>query len=127
MNLESLRKKIKKEFLASILILLFAIGITILCWNGLFKGDIEASSWFQRSGSIAVLLALWVEYKLFKVSGLSNPRNKDGQSYEDLECADTLYNEFSGYVEVLKISAAIVAILGTLICGYGDILYKCIY
>ncbi|MFC1235977.1 hypothetical protein [Vibrio sp. F74] len=124
MNLESLRKKSKVELWTSVPILLLAVIIPTLCWFGILKGSIDASSWFQRSGSIMVLFAVWAEFKLFKLSANLNPRSKNGQTWEDLGHADVLHKEFVGYLATFKIIAAMLAIMGTLICGYGDLIHR---
>lgn len=124
MNLESLRKKSKIELGTSVPVLLLAVGIPAMCWFGVLKGSVDASSWFQRSGSITVLFAVWAEFKLFKLGENLNPRSDGGQTWEDLGHADVLHKEFAGYLATFKIIAAMLAITGTLICGYGDLFHK---
>lgn len=76
------------------------------------------ATWFQRSGSLMVVIALLVEFKLFSI-----------QAYFDL------YNT-AMYVPVdipkiyrvmyicISTFAALTMVLGTLIWGYGDIIIK---
>ncbi|MEZ8043116.1 MULTISPECIES: hypothetical protein [Vibrio] len=127
MNLKSLRKKSVIELGTSVPILLLAVGIPFMCWFGVLKGNGDVSSWFQRSGSIMVLFAVWAEFKLFKLGAILNPRSDDGQTWEDLDHADILHKEFAVYLATFKIIAAMLAITGTLICGYGDLLHKHLY
>lgn len=124
MELESLKRTAKKELLASVPILLLAVIAPLLGWFGFLKGHHDAGSWFQRSGSITVLFALWAEYNFFKLSENLNPRSENGLTYQNILNTDALHNEFSGYLRVSKVIAAMMAILGTIICGYGDLLYS---
>ncbi|MEJ6123249.1 hypothetical protein MT390_15415 [Vibrio sp. 2-Bac 85] len=127
MNLETLIKKSKTELWTLLPVLFLGVTIPTLCWFGFFKGAIEPSSWFQRSGSITVLLAVWAEFKIFKLNESINPRSKSGQTWDNLKHADILHKKFAGYLNSFKVIAAMLAISGTIICGYGDLLYELLY
>ncbi|EPF9727977.1 hypothetical protein ACSWLQ_002265 [Vibrio fluvialis] len=123
MELETLRKSAKMELWTSVPVMFLALAIPTLFWFGFLKGAVDASSWFQRSGSFMILFAVWAEFKLFKLGNNMNPRSEHGQSWDDIGNSDALHKEFGGYVATFKTIAAILAIFGTLICGYGDLVY----
>ena len=93
---------------------LISLATDILCKEG------EPRFWFQRSGSIMVLMTAWVEYKLSRINADINPppsgyvaelkwREKYGKRYKTIS-----------YVALGFI------VLGTFIWGYGDIPFKAI-
>ena len=71
--------------------------------------------WFQRSGSVAVLLSALAEYQLLKV-------NPDINYAKSAYAAETEYKEQYGVIFdfALYLATGIFAV-GTLIWGYGDI------
>lgn len=88
-----------------------------LAYFGFFKPSEETlASWFQRSGSITVILALWVEFLLIRI-----------QKYHVLT-GDLIVDEpepehklIPLYTTILY-AAGLFAIVGTVIWGYGDIM-----
>lgn len=74
--------------------------------------------WFQRSGSIIVVLALWIELKNNKANSLINPR---GFITEEFEVIKKEYGKRHSFVTWFGFW---VAIIGSIIWGYGDILFK---
>jgi hypothetical protein len=73
-------------------------------------------SWFQRSGSVMVIVAVWAEVKL---SGIYSALNPTGWITED---GDVLRNEYGSYYKWIVGLVAVVAVVGTLIWGYGDLI-----
>jgi hypothetical protein len=75
----------------------------------------STSIWFQRSGSLAVFVAVCVEYNLFKLgsniilTGLVKPSEK-----HPTEALTPAYR-------ALHVASAILAVTGTIIWGYGDL------
>lgn len=76
------------------------------------------SSWFHRSGSIMVIIAIWAEYKLFSLNDYFDLHNI--RVYGPID-TPKIYK--SMYVLVSTI-AAIGMISGTLIWGYGDVFIR---
>ncbi len=81
------------------------------------EGETTAS-WFQRSGSLMVIIAIWTEYKLFSMN-----------DYFDLH--DTRYvvpidlpKTYKQIYTLITIIAALAMVFGTLIWGYGDVFIK---
>ncbi|MEC4728978.1 hypothetical protein HWQ46_26045 [Shewanella sp. D64] len=109
--------QIKKQLLFCIPLTLLAVTFPLAAWFSHFVPSGEPPDvWFQRSGSITVLLAVWMEYNLMKVNEHVNP---SGSTYSQQE------NLSQKYVKKFKIAQYIIVILaisGTLIWGYGDLL-----
>ena len=122
MELRQLKSKVRTELVTSIPLLVLAVLVPVAAWHGIFQYGKELPIWFQRSGSITVLFAVWVEFKLFSLSGLTNPISSNGQTWNDLKNRDVLSSKYGRRITYLKYFAAILAITGTVICGYGDIL-----
>lgn len=94
----------------AILILLAAV----LC--PLMPAEESRSSWFQRSGSIVVVLSIWVQFKLLSI-----------QTYLDQDAYNIPIEVpgwyFGAYQYISRITV-IVMLCGTIIWGYGDIILK---
>lgn len=76
--------------------------------------DETQQSWFQRSGSIVVILSVWVEFKLFDI-----------KSYFDKSAYSVpfeLSNSYHFAYKTISIITVFTAISGTVIWGYGDLL-----
>jgi len=112
-------KEVKKWRLNSILFILTAIPIPFLAYIGLFMPSNEdIQIWFQRSGSLIVLISSLAEYHAFKMLNTFNP----------IEMANepefTTKIQYSNQAKILIIVSAICIGIGTIIWGYGDILYR---
>ncbi|ELC3160006.1 TPA: hypothetical protein ACMDUA_005149 [Vibrio harveyi] len=123
MELSEIKKKVKRELLTSVPILLLAFIFPILAWFGVFQLEDNSAIWFQRSGSVTVLFAVWVEFKLFKLAGLTNPISENGKTYDDMRKSDYLQTHNSKKIQIIKYLAAVLAISGTVIWGYGDLIF----
>ncbi|HAV1550653.1 TPA: hypothetical protein ACX3EK_004595 [Vibrio parahaemolyticus] len=123
MELSEIKKKVKRELLTSVPILLLAFIFPILAWFGVFQLEDNSAIWFQRSGSVTVLFAAWVEFKLFKLAGLTNPISENGKTYDDMRKSDYLQTHNSKKIQIIKYLAAVLAISGTVIWGYGDLVF----
>lgn len=122
--LGELKRKINIELLTTLPLLFLSIAIPIAAWHGVYQYDEDVTIWFQRSGSLMVFFSVWLEYKLFKISNLTNPISKDGLTFEDLAHRDALNNHYGVRLKSYKYVSAVLAIIGTVIWGYGDILMK---
>lgn len=108
-------KEIMAELLQCIPLYALAIVVAIAAYNSiLIPCEEKPEIWFQRSGSIVVLLAVWIEYKLIKINGDVNP---SGASYSQLQELNTKYGTAH---KVASYLVAVLAISGTFIWGYGD-------
>jgi hypothetical protein len=115
------KNRIRKELLHCILFIAIAILIPFvsLYWDCRPQNE-SIGTWFQRSGSFMVLLAVLVEYKLFSINGDVNPNGVISVEQGELSEKFGRWHKVSTYLAVL------LAILGTLIWGYGDLLYTLI-
>lgn len=120
--LAELERKIKIELLTTLPLLLLSVAIPISAWHGIYKYDTDVTIWFQRSGSLMVLFAVWLEYKLFKISSLTNPISESGVTWQDLAHRDALNAKYDNKLKTYKYITALLAITGTVIWGYGDII-----
>lgn len=117
---EEERKKIKsiKTMLVRCgVFLFFALAFSLyaaLC--PLLPVSETQSTWFQRSGAVVVVLTVWVQFELQSVKIYFD---KDAYSVPFL----LPKNYWSSY-SFVSISNVIAMVLGTVIWGYGDILYK---
>ena len=108
-------KEIMAELLQCIPLYLLAIAVAIAAYNSIFiPCEEKPEIWFQRSGSIVVLFAVWIEYKLIKINGDVNP---SGSSYSQQQKLNTKYG--TAY-KIASYLVAVLAISGTFIWGYGD-------
>ncbi|HIF9274972.1 hypothetical protein [Photobacterium damselae] len=123
MELVEIKKKVKRELLTSVPILFLAFIFPILAWFGVFQLEDNSAIWFQRSGSITVLFAVWVEFKLFKLAGLTNPISENGKTYDDMRKSDYLQTHNLKKIQIIKYLSAVLAISGTVIWGYGDLIF----
>ncbi len=103
-------------FIGSITLLVVFFSIDMIYADG--NND---TYWFQRSGSVVVVLAAWLEYRqikpFFDVLKLKDKAANAGNKYFGLWAEDTVRNFFSGI-------ALFLAIAGTIVWGYGDLLFK---
>jgi hypothetical protein len=106
---------------ANLVIDVFLLGMCIIPSLWALSIDLNGSTefWFQRSGSIMVIFAVLLEFNLFK--------------YNSVEEAGTVYVEGQAvskggalptFKKIIKVFGFILAILGTLIWGYGDLPFK---
>jgi hypothetical protein len=119
-----LDRKIKFELFSTLPLLLLSVVIPILAWYGIYQYDTDVSIWFQRSGSLTVLFAVWLEFKLFKITNLIKPISKNGLTYQDLAHRAALNTKYGNRLKTYKHITAGLAIAGTVIWGYGDIIRK---
>lgn len=117
----AIESSISKELFIIILLLAFSAVIPICAWYGFLQQDDDVSIWFQRSGSLMVLFAVWAEYKLFKVHRLTMPMSEGGETYQDAAHTGELKTKYGKILNVINFISAILVIMGTVIWGYGDI------
>lgn len=83
---------------------------------GIFKPEEEnISVWFQRSGSLIVMLAVIVEFNLLSIHTYLNSARIHFNEYEDLK------KKYGVKHNIFSVFTVIIAIAGTVIWGYGDL------
>ncbi|MPS37814.1 hypothetical protein D8S93_03940 [Vibrio sp. VGrn 2] len=114
--MERAGKEIERKLLYCIPLLILAVITPILAWYSFIIPDKEAPAmWFQRSGSLTVLFAVWMEYNLMKVNEHVFP---SGHIFSQQEA---LAKKYQPIFKVAQYIAVLLAIVGTVIWGYGDL------
>ncbi|WP_444896918.1 hypothetical protein [Microbulbifer sp. SSSA005] len=111
----NIQSKFLKKAIGSTLLIALGVIIMIGSSQGVMLPLIDKPEiWFQRSGAIAVLIAVYIEYiaqhQLKSISALA---------YEGI----SLSSSYSTYFDWISKSCIALAIIGTVIWGYGDLLY----
>lgn len=78
----------------------------------------QESIWFQRSGSITVLFAVWIEYNLSTVNEHINLSGIWTTEQANLS------NKYKHVYKIFQYIGVLLAVAGTVIWGYGDVIYK---
>ncbi|MCU7928332.1 MAG: hypothetical protein KZQ97_18100 [Candidatus Thiodiazotropha sp. (ex Dulcina madagascariensis)] len=119
--LASIEGSINKELFVISFLLVISAVIPICAWYGFFQQDKDVSIWFQRSGSLTVLFAVWAEYKIFKVHTLTMPMSDGGETYQDAAHTGVLKTKYGNKLSVINFVSVTLVIIGTIIWGYGDL------
>lgn len=110
---------VKKAIIIAVSFFLLAILVpAISLFDELRPQNEILASWFQRSGSLVVLLALFAEYQLLKIREIMNPSGLITK--DDEYCRDRYGSAYDCLVYV----GLTCALFGTLIWGYGDLIVK---
>jgi hypothetical protein len=120
--LAEVERKVTHRLLATIPAMILILALPVFAWNGVLQYDADTATWFQRTGSIVVLLAVWIEYMLFRVDRLCNPISGNGVTYQDMAHRDALAIKYNRGISHYKLVVAAIAVTGTIIWGYGDII-----
>ncbi|MBY8086280.1 hypothetical protein KW496_11685 [Vibrio fluvialis] len=109
-------RDIVKALLYSIPLMIVAVVAPIAAYNQLLLplGE-NAGSWFQRSGAITLVFALWVEFNLIRVN---EHINLSGITISD---QTELSQKYKLVYRVFQYLGIFLAIVGTIICSYGDL------
>ena len=109
--------KVKINLWYAFALLVLAVAVTAMAYLGLLRPQEEEQSiWFQRSGSVMVVCAIWAEIRLFKIDNLVNPSGLVSAEFRTFE-------PFKRWYFFLRIAGFFIAILGTMVWGYGDIFF----
>lgn len=81
----------------------------------------DAAFWFQRSGSIMVVLALLAELRVLAVESLVIAR-----SNSFLYCHIYIEQKYNLKLKIINCISYFVIALGTLIWGFGDVFYPAV-
>ena len=114
------RATIKKSLFTTLPILLLATVIPFIAVYipALMPAEETTGGWFQRSGSIVVALVVWIELKNNSIDGYIFPNGMVSSEY------GIFSKEYKTYFLAIRWFGVTLAILGTIIWGYGDILLK---
>lgn len=116
---QEIEASIKRNLRIAVSLLIFAFVVPVISVLLDFCATrSDPFYWFQRSGSITVLFAVIAEYFLFRVDGDINP---PPSSYVAEMKWNDRYGDKHRFCSVL---ALMLAVLGTFIWGYGDILFR---
>lgn len=109
-------KKYRKN---SVILILIAMCIPVIAYTGILKPNIDSIQiWFQRSGALIVFVSSVAEYHAFKMRNIFSPVKMA------IEPKATIKIKYSEQAEKIIYFAAILIGCGTIIWGYGDLLYK---
>lgn len=116
-EIEKAESDITKAIYISVPLIIFGVLAPILSYYSVFiPEDEKRAVWFQRSGSLSVLFGVWIEYNLSKVN---EHINLSGLWVTEQE---TLRDEYNLKYSIVQYVGIFLAVMGTLIWGYGDIL-----
>lgn len=111
------KKKIKNVFRMCSIILLMASVLPLLAYFIDFRPNGEtAGSWFQRSGSIMVMLIILSEFRLFSIARYEIPVDKGTLQKQPVS------EEFKKPYTLISYLSVLIAAIGTIIWGYGDLI-----
>lgn len=110
---------IKQKLIGCSVFLVFAAALSFvaLVWPDISPARDTFGAWFQRSGSVMVVGAIWVEFILFKIKPFINPSES---AYVVPFEVPQVYRK---WFKALSGAAVFFALLGTLIWGYGDLFF----
>jgi hypothetical protein len=109
--------KCYRDVAVSLILIVVAIFIPFLANIGFIKPEAETINiWFQRSGSITVLLSLVAEYVISRLHGIIRPAGFTSKETENIR------KKLENPLMVLRYIGGGAAVLGTIIWGYGDLL-----
>ncbi|HIF5585035.1 TPA: hypothetical protein ACX3CS_004521 [Vibrio parahaemolyticus] len=109
-------RDIVKALLYSIPLMIIAIVVPIgAYYQVLLPVGESVGSWFQRSGAITLIFALWVEFNLIKVN---EHINLSGITISDQA---ELSEKYKLVYRTFQYLGIFLAIAGTVICSYGDL------
>lgn len=117
---EGFEKEVTNRIWLCGLLLIPALAAPIFAYYGFLMPDSELQGvWFQRSGSIAVIIAIFSELLLAKLNSYPGLQSslKDIGNYGD----PIWFHLF--FYKLVYFTAGLIAVIGTIIWGYGDLLY----
>ncbi|MBY5920584.1 hypothetical protein [Ferrimonas balearica] len=120
-QVNTMKRTLKHDILLIPLLFFIAVLLPVFAWHGVGSLDSDIGEWFQRSGSLVVLCAAVLEYLLFKITLSATPASGERTGRRPHYRVSSTYLK---YIQALKYVTAIVAIIGTVIWGYGDLMYQ---
>lgn len=115
------RKPLDKEFVQAYFVIGLSLGylLVITLQSKLLMVD-DPEIWFQRSGSVLVIFALLIEAYVVSINNRLNPIG-----WADLD-VDLLRKHYLHKHSRLQFILTFQLLVGTLIWGYGDLIYPII-
>ena len=112
-------RDIVRALLYSIPLIILAVAAPMAAYRlVLLPVGENLGSWFQRSGAITLVLAIWVEFNLIKVN---EHINLSGITISD---QIKLSEKYKLVYRVFQYLGIVLAISGTVICSYGDLITR---
>ena len=110
-------RKLRAELYLIVFLCASAIVVGPLSLYSVLRPESESlASWFQRSGAITSIFAVFAQYR---ISGFLESIR--GSTFAE---SWSIYNLFKTHYQVLSWVIAIITIWGALVWGYGDLLLK---
>ena len=115
-NIDVMRRKLLTELVFIVLLGVFAVLAAVLAGLGVWKPITESSAiWFQRSGAIVTVFCVVAQLRingfLERIRGHAN-----AESF-------VLFRAFEKHQSTVSWFVGVVAVLGAVIWGYGDLLF----
>ncbi len=117
--MEQARKRIRRTLLLCTPLIFLGIFIPVIAiCEPIIPANQEVNEWFQRSGSILVLLVVWLEVLTHSIDGYIYPSGMATSHHVKLKVI------FKKYYLIIRVSTVLMAIAGTAIWGYGDLFFN---
>jgi hypothetical protein len=118
-EVERQSNKIKNNFFR---VKFFCVLSILTPFSSIFAENYEL--FFARSGSLIVVFFILSEIECYKNDDLMMPMDEKGKSYINQASEDKLKGEYNKKNKRYKKIAAYFGISGTIIWGYGDLIWK---
>lgn len=118
-EVERQSNKIKNNFYR---VKFFCVLSILTPFSSIFAENYEL--FFARSGSLIVVFFILSEIECYKNDDLMMPMDEKGKSYINQASEDKLKGEYNKKNKRYKKIAAYFGISGTIIWGYGDLIWK---
>lgn len=118
--------RIKRNFWIVKVLGVFAVLVLIIFWIPLPFFIVNHHNWFARGGSIVVVFFIISELLLISNNDFMKPIDKErgGKTSENLRSQDELYKEYFEINNRYKKVATYFGMAGTIIWGYGDLIWN---
>ncbi len=112
----------EQELFIGFVVLIISIVIIFLAYKGVFiPQDEKPGAWFARSGAAVTVLSLFSFDANNRIYQILNPIGTIGGC--SIVKNTNKLKSFLFYSKILKVISFIIAIIGTLIWGYGELLF----
>ena len=96
-----------------------SVLVPLLSYFGFFKPESELlGNWFQRSGSVMVVFALFAEMRAYEMFDVLKPAAMVSNEF------GYVHQKYKDQIKIFSIFALILVAIGTVIWGYGDLFIK---
>ncbi len=95
------------------------ILIPILSYNSFFKPvEDPANIWFQRSGALITICALFMDLQIYRINQFLNPSGYVSVGFSEFK---SKYNKLYVFLTIIGFLSTVA---GTVVWGYGDLLVE---